>query len=227
MRQISSLRLIVAAGALSVSGLSFADLSNATFAYSGGAASNHLQLNGSSQVIEFSRGWVDQNGNNNGGGNGANYIAGICGSSDNCGGNNADYHNYFAFNFNNLFSGTVNTASLVLNQPSNGYITPASTITYTLFDVSSNPSLGSGVALYNDLGSGISYGTVVVDASSAGGLVKVNFNAAGLAALNVAVSNNTNFYVGGAVAAVPEPASWALSAAGLLLLALRRRADPA
>ncbi|RQO63481.1 hypothetical protein DBR47_02815 [Paucibacter sp. KBW04] len=227
MRHTASLRLLVAASALSVSGLSFAGFSNATFAYSGGSTTNYLQLNGSNQVIEFSRGWVDQTGSNNGGGSGANYIAGVCGSSDGCFGNDAEYHNYFAFNFNNLFSGTVNTASLVLNQPSNGYITPASTITYTLFDVSSNPSLGSGVALYNDLGSGISYGTVVVDASSAGGLVTVNFNAAGLAALNAAVSNNTNFYVGGAVAAVPEPATWALSAAGLLLLALRRRAAQA
>lgn len=224
MRHLSQLRLLVAASALSVSGLSFAGLSNATFAYSGGEPANYLQLNGSSQVIEFSRGWVDQTGVNNGGGSGANYIAGICGSSDSCTGNDSEYHNYFAFNFNNLFSGSVNSASLVLHQPGTGYITPASTITYTLFDVGSNPSLGSGVALYNDLGSGISYGTVVVDASSAGGLVTVNFNAAGLAALNAAVSSNTNFYVGGAVAAVPEPATWALSAAGLLLLALRRRA---
>ncbi|MBB4841765.1 hypothetical protein HNP55_000260 [Paucibacter oligotrophus] len=204
-----------------------AGLSNATFAYSGGTASNYLQLNGSSQVIEFSRGWVDQTGSNNGGGSSANFIAGVCGSSDSCSGNDAEYHNYFAFNFNNLFSGPVSSASLVLNQPSNGFITPASSISYTLFDVSGgNPSLGSGVALYNDLGSGISYGTVMVTAGSAGSVVTVNFNAAGLAALNTAVSNNTNFYVGGAVAAVPEPATWALSVAGLLLLALRRRNSP-
>jgi hypothetical protein len=100
-----------------------------------------------------------------------------------------------------------------------GYVSPNPSITYSLFDFVSGGDINaaSGIAAYQDLAEGDSYGQVGVTAASNGGTVSVAFNAAGLAALNSAVGGTFSF--GGAVldaapSPTPEPAAWAMMLIG-------------
>ena len=97
------------------------------------------------------------------------------------------YRNWFAFDLG-CVSGPVSSASLVLEMPDNGFSSVHASETYSLFDVSTPVpdligALG-GATTYNDLGSGTSYGAVVVTAADNGLEVAVPLNAAGLAAIN-------------------------------------------
>lgn len=162
---------------------------------------------------------------------------------------NLNMRNYFVFDLSSVV-GTITGATLKLTNPQTSAI---STATYTLYDyVGAISSLGtdtSNLGIYNDLGTGVVYGTQNDFSSS---LDSISLNSAALSALN---SNHGLFALGGALtstsenffetygdsgsstdvrqlvltvsdspAAVPEPGTLALAGLGLLgISALRRR----
>ena len=226
--------LIQVAAFLGLSALSPAVLagpSDHTFAFTGGSSgSAELWINGTEMFTATNRGWINQNGINNFGGASGNYIAGVCGSSDGCSGDDLDHHNYFVFDLSDFHADpdSVTSAELRLSQPGSpdvGFLSQYPSLTYSLYDVTAgfpDDPIYDQLALYTDLGSGVSFGSVVVNSSTNGTTVVISFNAAGIS--EVYGASDGYLYVGGAVA-VPEPETYAMLLAGLGLLgfAARRR----
>ncbi len=149
------------------------------------------------------------------------YIVGDC-SIGTCGGVGA-YNNFFEFDLSGV-TVPITSAQLSLGNPSTkpGY-SGLSSSTYTTYDVSTPLSAlssdnTSAVGIYNDLGSGTSYGFATVSAADNGTQVMFGLNAAGLASLNAA--EGSQWAVGGTLGtfSVPEPASWALMLVGFGLV---------
>jgi hypothetical protein len=146
-----------------------------------------------------------------------------------------DYNNWGHFDLANL-SGPVTSAELRLNS---GGISVATTVTYTLFDTAATyaeldqtraPGNAGGIALYQDLASGVAYGSRDYTQADNNQVRLVTFNSAGRAAIEAAAGGKFSF--GGtlaplAVGAVPEPQTWALLILGFGLTgaAMRRRSS--
>lgn len=224
-----------AAIAAAISAPALAGPSRHSFAWTHQGGTAVLVLNGSNSITADLRGWVDEAGFNNGGGANANYIAGICGSADACGGDDKDHNNYFVFDLAG-FNGAITSAELRLFQPINppatgpGFLSTNPSETYTLWDTDLAAAAigGGGLGLFADLAGGISFGSVLVDSSTNGNIVSIALNAAGLVALNSFKRLNERAVFGGSLnigAGVPEPASWAMMLAGFGLAgsAIRRR----
>ena len=212
--------------------------SQASFAYTGGPDSFvELSINGGSVTRSaVSRGWITQGGDNNGGDMVGNYIVGVCGSDDICGGDDLDRHNYFVFDLDGV--GFIEDAVLLLTQPLdafgdaglNGYISNQPSHVYSVWDSSVAPDDIGGVnevSLFNDLASGVLLGDVTVTEASNGTSVAVAFNSDGLSVLRGAGSGRVA--LGGALdirrVDVPAPGALTLMVVGLgvALTALRRR----
>ncbi len=145
--------------------------------------------------------------------------------------------NFFTFDVGN---GVTNASVSIGNDLTLGFgSSNGAPITYTLYDVSAaiDTSLDysgvPGVSIFDDLGTGAVYGWTTVYGPTAA--VVVNFNAAGIAAINAAGDGGNPFTFGGRITVdsnyvppvgpVPEPASWAMMIAGFGLVgaAMRRR----
>jgi len=184
-------------------------------------------LNGSTTLTATNRGWVDEFGVNNFGSATGNYIVGTCGSSDSCSGSDTFANNYFAFDLHGITGAT--SAVLNLYQPAvgenggadGGFLSQSAALVYTLFDVSGNPLTDSGLGIFGDLASGVSYASIAIGSSSNGNIVSIPLNAAAVSAIN----GTDTFFIGGTISPVPEPATYGMLLAGLGLLGftVRRR----
>lgn len=138
----------------------------------------------------------------------SNYVAGSFSPPPPAG--NGKVNNFFVFDLTGV-SGTITSAQLKLynpdTEPNNpnsgpGYTSPDPTETYMVFDVSTPISNlianGSGqVGIYNDLGSGTSYGSILMSTADNGKIVVIDLNANALAYLNSNLGGLVAF--GGAV----------------------------
>ena len=109
---------------------------------------------------------------------------------------------FFVFDLTGI-SSPVTAATLNLYNPDisaflKGYVSPDSTETLAVFDVStpiSTLSLGGLgiVGAFDDLGSGIPYGSVAVSPADNGQTVSMAFNSAGITAINAALGGSIAF----------------------------------
>ena len=178
-----------------------------------------LQTSGGN-VVSTMTGWYDMGGNHSA--TNPDYIVGLCGSSDSCNGGDDVFNNFFVFN---VPAGTYTgaTVSAYLPNPGGGlsaFYCACSSLTYQLWDVTTPISLlmasNSGqTAIFNDLESGIFYGSVVVTPADQGTQILVTLNAAGLASLNAAAGGD--WAVGGSIygAQSPEPGTITMLLSGL------------
>lgn len=136
------------------------------------------------------------------------------------------------FSLNNFFTfaipvefGTVTSAKLVLTR----YASDSLPVTYSLYDVSTNPialnqNAGTNAAIFNDLGSGVLYGSIGVSDYLLPDPLEITLNVAALAAIQA--SEGGLFSIGGTLSPVqeiPEPGAFTLLALGALALGLARR----
>ncbi|QDU41480.1 PEP-CTERM motif protein [Maioricimonas rarisocia] len=128
-----------------------------------------------------------------------NYIAGT---------EHSIHRNFFTFDLSSV-SGTIVGATLRLENPNNGYYYfppgPDPSPSYALFDVTTpvatltaaHSAGPAGVAVYDDLGTGASYGSVSVNSSSNGTIVEISLGASAISDLNAAIG--ADFAIGGAL----------------------------
>jgi hypothetical protein len=195
-----------------------------------------LILNGSTTLLtgypnDASTGWYDQTGYHDSAN--PNYAVGNCyslacslplgpfGTND-----------YFVFDLSGV-TGPITSASLSIYNPgappSDGFFGVPGTL--SIYDVTTpisalEASNAGAVSVYNDLGSGVLYGSVGVSAADNGQFVNITLNSAALTLLNANVGNQVAFggSLGPFISAVPEPLSLSLFGAGLAGVgALRRR----
>lgn len=134
-----------------------------------------------------------------------------------------EFNNYFTFDLSGI-SGTITTASLNLYT----YQVAGSSIDYQLFDITSPLSdvraTGTNTSIYNDLMTGISYGSFIYNSSDSNQFNSILLNSDGILALNSAIGGE--FGIGGAIMGgiespplpIPEPQTYAMWLAGLGLL---------
>jgi hypothetical protein len=133
-------------------------------------------------------------------------------------------NNFFTFDLSN-FTGGATSAELRLAR----YVTTGPLpLLYSLFDVSTdylilNSNDGTNAGIFDDLGSGILYGSIVVSDLSLPDPLIITLNAAALADINIAAGGV--FSIGGTLTPtqVPEPAFVSLFAIGACALAIRAR----
>lgn len=135
-------------------------------------------------------------------------------------------NSFFSFSLAGI-DGPITSATLSLVGPYDHENLP---LTFSLFDVSTDPATlnfneGFSAAIHGDLGSGVLYGSILV--SSLTDPTDVTLNAAGLAALNAAISGEASYFsIGGTIApggAIPEPATVLMLGSALAGLGLWRR----
>jgi len=122
-----------------------------------------------------------------------NYTTGISGGTED--------RSYFVFNIPSI-SAPIVSVQLQLTNPLNGYTSPDPFETFQLFDVlTSIPLLEAtnvgSTSIFNDLGSGISYGTRTVSVADNGTLVTISLNSAAMSAITTASGSALAF--GGAL----------------------------
>lgn len=142
-----------------------------------------------------------------------NYYAGTCCNRDV---KAYDINNYFTFDLSTI-GGTVLSASLMLNS----FGVFGLSLEYSLFDLTSSSlkdlsTSGFVPDAYNDMMSGISYGSYIYSDSDSGLYRSLVLNDDGISALNGAIGGE--FGIGGhlvVIASIPEPRTYAMLLAGL------------
>ena len=203
---------------------------NYLFGYSP-SGTQTLTLNGTFSIQASDTGWYSQNGTHDPRNN--NYIVGDCTS---CFG--SAFNDYFIFDLSNYTGGAVTSAVLSIGN-GNGYAAgPLST--YSLFDVTSpianldvqNGGATTGITIFNDLESGVLYGSRSITNVVQNSQVDTTLNANFVAAINA--RQGDTFAIGGTLRpgdvipgnnGVPEPSTWAMLILGFggVGAVLRRR----
>lgn len=190
--------------------------------------------------------WAEGTGNSN---TNRNYLVGT--TATGTPGIGGEHRNFFSFDISAIL-GPITSATLVLPRGKSSPLNEA-TETIGLFDVTTdvdslNFNQGINLAIFDDLGTGTSYGEFTVlgfvpGLGSATGALELGLNAAALAEMNLHL--NQFFSIGGRLLSndgfdgifgeshdlqplleveyVPEPSTALLLAAGLTALAVRRR----
>lgn len=109
-------------------------------------------------------------------------------------------HNFFVFDLASIYDVIIG-AQLRLFNPADGYLSPDPSETYTVFDVFTPITTllagGSGLtSIFNDLGYGLTFGSVVASAADTDTQINITLNANALTALNAA---SGLFAFGGAI----------------------------
>jgi hypothetical protein len=131
-----------------------------------------------------------------------NYIVGEC-TADACGFPFSEYRNYFIFDLSRV-DRRIAGASLRLWLPAGGFTSPTGSEVFQLFDVVTDlEELGQrwGEDIFQDLGTGTSYGAFTVKEEAEYTLLDLPLNAAAVAALNGAEGL---FAFGGAVTSLDD-----------------------
>jgi hypothetical protein len=190
---------------------------------SSGSSPWTLTINGTA-YSSVDTGWIDADGYHET--DNSNYFSG-----DESGYSRAN--NWGAFDLHNL-AGPVTSAVLSLNTAG---FAGGPVLTYTLFDTNgllrdldverSAGDLG-GIALYNDLGSGIAYGSRNYTSADDSAIRSITLNGAALGAIQSAAGGQ--FALGGLVSigrtAVPEPATWGMMLLGFGMVGAFMRRKP-
>jgi len=230
-RSVTACRMAFASILLVASTTAQALTSSAVFAFSGVAPSEtRLEVVTNTGVYTLDptgRGWIDSFGSNNGASISGNYVAGLCGDDDSCNGGPTHWRNWMAFSLVTTAFSTITSANLLLYVPdpgggNQGVYASLGNPTYTLWDVTQPVGnfTGStaGLAEFQDLGSGIVFGSRVYSLADQGTTTTVALNAAAVAYLNSNLQNTV--VLGGAVTPIPVEAPFAVPATTPATLAL-------
>jgi hypothetical protein len=151
------------------------------------------------------------------------------------GASNIFAHDFFSFRLGNgIITGTVTAATLAVANPAGGYAGPVAGMQMSLWDVTtpvgtlnaSSAAGAAGIAIWNDLASGVLYSQRTVSGADNNTNIVYTLDASALAAIQSAAGpqGSSLFAIGGALnPAVPEPGTWMLMGAGLLGVLLRWR----
>jgi hypothetical protein len=191
----------------------------------GNAGDVQLILNGGTPINASNTGWYQNAGLSNEP-NGGNYITGLC---SNCGG--PIYRSLLVFNI--PVGIPITSATLNINTYTYDSTNPSELL--TLWDVTTSLTTleagTGGISAYNDLGSGVFYGSRVYTAADQNNFETITLDAAAISAIQSDAGGS--FAIGGALdvsSVVPEPSTFALLAGALSLIALYRvkirRAQP-
>ena len=123
--------------------------------------------------------------------------------------------NFFVFDLSS-FDRQVAAAALHLSMPRHGYLSVDDTETFSLFDVDTEISMltagGRGAHLlgvFADLGSGASYGSVVLGEGDEKTTISIDLSAGALVGLTAALGGK--FAIGGAVTSIGNPLRYQLT----------------
>ncbi len=211
------IRSVLAGVALAVAAVSSASAADTAIFGFTPAGVQTMNINGlNSNINAFTHGWFIQTGEHDANNN--NYAVGDFGGNT--------YRNYFYFD---SLTGVTSAEFDIGADPSGFLFGGHSSVTWTLYDLNAAINTNQDymdTSIFDDLGTGVVYGSVTLTAPTSN--VVVDLNSAGIAALNAAGLTGSEFGFGGVLTfsgGVPEPATWAMGMLGFGLLgsALRRR----
>jgi hypothetical protein len=201
-------------GFLAVSVPAMAVPTQAIFGFSG-TSIIQLVIDGGATVFQAgSTGWYSDVGFHDDGN--PNYFAGLCGDACTPQG---ELRDFAVFDLGE-FTGGASSAVIRLFNPVGGYISPNLSELYSLYDVSTGvrdlvADQTDATDIFDDLGTGLIFGSRVVTVADDGTYVEIALTAEGLDSLNRAIGS---WAVGGALDLTREPEPEPVPEPGTLLL---------